>query len=109
MKVLLAVREQEKNNIISVLQKTNILVDILNTVTDFANTSDSFELAIVDEDFDSLHTGWQLASLIRDKKPSTKIVMIVRKNPKVEYLPLYDATFGLPVSEDELIGEIYRK
>jgi len=108
MKILLAAREQEKSKIIFVLQKTEVLVEIVDTLSDFEKITDNFELALVDEDFGSLQTGWQLALKIRNKRPSARIVMIVRSNPKQEYLPLYDVTLSLPISEDELIGEVNR-
>ena len=83
MKILLAVRQEEKSKIILVLQKTQVLVEIVDTLSDFEKVTETFELSLIDEDFDGIQTGWQLASKIRNQPPSSKIVMIVRNNPNL--------------------------
>jgi hypothetical protein len=109
MKILLAVRESEKDKFISVLQKSELRFHVLDQLPDFANSVGDFQFALIDEDFAGLQTGWILAQNIRNTGHSIKIVMIVRKNPEPDLISLYDVTFGFPVSEEEIIGEIKRQ
>ena len=67
------------------------------------------KIAFIDEDFDGPQTGWRLASMLRRAEFPIKIVMITRKNPKEDFIPLYDITLGFPLDIGELISEINRK
>ena len=79
MKILLAIRESEKSEISSFLQKVRISTYILDTLSDFDKISSHIQLALIDEDFDGPDTGWRLAQIIRHTMQPIKIVMIVRK------------------------------
>lgn len=108
MKILLAVRENEKSGIISVLRKLGSPFYVLDTLSHLSEIGSDIQLALIDEDFDGLQAGWKVARYIRQTGHPIKIVMIVRKNPKHDFISLYDVTLGFPISEDELIGEIRR-
>ena len=109
MKILLAVRESEKKEIVSVLQSQELQFYVVDQLPSLTEIAGDFQFALIDEDFDGLQTGWTLARIIRQTGRSIKIVMIVRKNPERDLISLYDMTLGFPISEEELIGEIHRK
>ncbi len=112
MNILLAISKQDEQSIASVLRGTRGAEHSLN----FLDTQSSLEeavgnniqLALIDEDFNGLQTGWELATHIRQYIPQAKIVMIVRKNPSLDLKLLYDVTLRFPIGEDELIKECQR-
>ena len=78
---------------------------VINSVADPLEFPADTSRALVDEDFDGPQTGWQLASKIRQTKHPMNIIMIVRKTPDIELLPLYDVIWGLPYNFETLKAE----
>lgn len=108
MKILVAVRESERHEIISILRKMALPFYPLTTLSNIAEIASDVQLTLIDEDFDGLQTGWKLARSIKQTGHSIKIVMIVRRNPEHNLISLYDVTMGFPISEEQLVGEINR-
>jgi len=82
---------------------------VINSVADPLEFPADTSRALVDEDFDGPQTGWQLASKIRQTKYPIKIIMIVRKTPNIELLPLYDVIWGLPYNFETLKADFARR
>ena len=51
MKILLAVRESEKGEFRSVLQRLGLQVHVWDQLSDFTNSVSDFQFALIDEDF----------------------------------------------------------
>ena len=82
---------------------------VINSVADPLEFPADTCRALVDEDFDGPQTGWQLAAKIRQTKHPMKIIMIVRKTPDIELLPLYDVIWGLPYNFEKIKAEFERR
>ena len=106
---LIAMQDLEILDIHAALQQAGYSCHAINSIVDRLEIPADTIMAFVDEDFDGLQTGWHLASKIRQTKYPIKIIMLVRKNPDLELLALYDVLWGLPFSIDALKAEIERK
>lgn len=110
MNILVAVRQKEAPEIISALEGVGEIVFAIQALSKLdQNLIANINLALIDEDFDGLQTGWVLASEIRGIAHAVKIVMIVRKNPNYDQLHMYDVTIGFPLTVEGLISEVKRK
>jgi hypothetical protein len=106
---LIAMRNLEILGINAEIQQAGHSCHVINSIVDRLEFPDDTIMALVDEDFDGLQTGWHLASEIRQTNYPIKIIMMVRKHPDIKLLPLYDVLWGLPFSIEALKAEIERK
>jgi DNA-binding NtrC family response regulator len=114
--ILLAARPQEREILRSVIQKSTHMLIITGSLGEvIAHLSEmQIQIAVIDEDFDGLGTGWMLAeSIRRHLASSVKIIMLVRGRPhkyykSKEFEGKFDWVMSFPISDEQLLHELER-
>ncbi len=116
---MLASGPEERDFLHAVLLRKTSSVTVVSSLYE-ANiylSEGQFHVAIVDENFSGLNTGWELASKFRQKF-GTKVSIIILARDKehayryfgqIKYSQLFDWILAFPFSEDQLLGEIDRR
>lgn len=106
--ILVVVRPEYKDKIISTIEKKALTIDYDNIQN---NDINDVQIAFIDEDFNSLNNGWNISRMLRASQSDIKIIMIVKTTPISDDINnYYDVLmYFSSISEEEIHGEIMRE
>lgn len=113
-RILIASTVQPENKLMaSVLRKAQFLVDVVESIEQAVSRCGQYNLIIIDADFVSPGGGWLLAKQLRSSFYAKKLwIIILIRTSSYEFVrdfsDFYDQVLFLPISHEELIGNVER-
>ncbi|SRR3989304_114780 len=117
--ILLASQHQKKEALQSIVTKKASGLTVVDSMVkaEKAIVETQFQIAVIDENFDGLETGWLLAKKIKKYfDPDVKVIMLVEKSHRNyfdsgrnEFRENVDWVMVFPISEEQLLHELDRR